>query len=159
MAERLTPDFVMVTKLEEIPEIDEKIYPLRPAKNAAPPFAFYIQDTDNEDETLCGLSSLQHTGFKIHLVTDEYRELAIMGSLIKAKLNQMQGQIWTRADGGPVGAVMAGDAVVATSGDDLLIERVRVTQTSPDLYETEVGWFRRIYDVDFDYQTERSEGT
>ena len=159
MDERLTPDFVMVTELETLPGLKEKIYPLQPLKNAAPPFCFYIQDTDNEDEALDGETGLQHTGYKLHVVAEEYRMLSILGSQAKAALNRLQGQWWTRSDAGVVGQIRVGDATPATPGVRMFIEHVRMMQSSPDLYETEVGWYRRIYDVDFDYQTERSDST
>lgn len=159
MVERLTPDFVMVTALEEIQGLEDKIYPLQPLKNAAPPFGFYIQDTDNEDEALDGETGLQHTGYKLHMVADEYRKLSLLGSEAKYALSHLQGQSWIRSDAGVVGQVRVGDATPGTPGMRMYIERVRVVQASPDLYETEVGWYRRIYDVDFDYQTERSDST
>ena len=62
-------------------------------------------------------------------------------------------------DAGVVGQIRVGDATPATPGVRMFIEHVRMVQASPDLYETEVGWYRRIYDVDFDYQTERSDST
>lgn len=159
MDERLTPDFVIVSELETINGLAEKIFPLQPKKNAVPPFCFYIQDTDNEDETLDGLTGLHHTGYKLHVVAEEYRMLSILGSQVKAALNRLQGQSWTRSDASIVGQIQVGDATPATAGVQLFFEHVRVLQSSPDLYETEVGWYRRIYDIDFDYQTERSEST
>lgn len=143
MDEALTPDYVLVGELETIQALGEKIYPLQPKKNAVPPFCFFIQDTENEEEALDGQTGLQHAGFKLHVVTEEYIPLGSLCEQIKAVLLALQGRLWTRE----------------ADGAQLLIERVRVVKTSPDLYETEVGWYRRIYDVDFDYQTERSEST
>lgn len=159
MDERLTPDFVMVEELESLDGLSESVWPLQPQKNAEPPFVFYIQDSDDEDEALDGQTGLQHTRFKLHVVVGpgEYRRLAILGSMIKARLSRLQGQAWERSDTGIVGLTVVGDAMPQVPGDRLFIERVHVAQASPDLFETDVGFYRRIYDVEFDYQTERSE--
>lgn len=149
----------MVQRLESIAGLRRKIYPLRPDKNAVPPFCFFIQDTDSEDETLTGLTGLQHTGYKLHVVAEEYRALSLLCGTIRARLQSMQGVFYERSDNGLVGIMIVGSAMPQVNADQLFVERVRVMQSSPDLWESDVGWYRRIYDVDFDYQTERSEGT
>ena len=159
MDERLTPDFFMVRTLEGIQDLAEQIWPGQPRKNAKPPFAFYIQTDDGEDDALDRLTGLQHTGYQLHVVAADYRKLPILGGKIKAALTALVGQVCPRADTAVCDIAVCDVSEIGTDGDALLFEDVSDRQMSPDLYEEDVLLFRRIYQVDIDYQTERSEGT
>ena len=159
MDERLTPDFVMVRALEGIGELSDKVWPLQPKKNAIAPFAFYIQTDDTEEEALDRMTGLQHTGYALHVVSDTYYGLAVIGGHVKAAITALSGRSWARADSGVCDAAVSNEIVADTGGERLLIEDVSIRQVSPDLFEEDVFLYRRIYQIDMDYQTERSVST
>ncbi len=62
----------------------------------------------------------------------------------KKAIRDMRGTVWSTPqdddEEGPKGSI--------------LIEDVNIEQSSPDLIEMEVGYYRRMYNVRLDYQTE-----
>ncbi len=140
----MSPEFALVAALETAPELRDRVTPMQPPKSAAAPFAFYIPSSDSEDECLDGSSGLQHFSATLHLVAGTFRKLQMLSALSKAAVLGMRGAVYRTPegveDGGPTGAV--------------LIEYTEMTQSSPDLYEAEVGLYRRVYTVRVDYQTE-----
>lgn len=157
MEERLTPDFAMVRELETIPELTEQIWPGQPKKNAQAPFVFYIQTSDSEDETLTCLTGLQHTGYALHVVAADYYSLANISGKIKAAMNALTGRTLYRADGVLCEEAVCDLAEITADDGALFFEDVSIRQVSPDLFEEDVFLYRRIYQLDIDYQTERSE--
>ena len=139
MDERLSVDFAMVSAVENINGLQDQIWPLQPKKNAKPPFCFYEQITDDEEEALDGLTGLQHTGFRLHVVSGGLLSLSALCAKILAVIRGMAGSVFQNGE-----------------GSSIYVEYVTAKQTSPDLYESDVGFYRRIYEVDFFYQTERS---
>ena len=148
--EQMTIDRVLVRALETVPLLedpathDAKVWPLQPKKNALPPFCFYEQQTDELDEDLEGDNELRHTRIQLHVVTAYYGQQATIAQAVRALLKALQGE------------TVYEDPEDLTSAS-LLVERAHMEQASPDLYETEVGWFRRIYVIDFDYQQDDKE--
>lgn len=139
MEERLNVDFAMVSAVESVNGLQDQIWPLQPKKNAKPPFCFYEQITDDEEDALDGLSGLQNTGFRLHIVSGGLLCLSPLCAKILAAIRRMAGSSYQNEKGGSI-----------------YVEYVTAKQTSPDLYESDVGFYRRIYEVDFFYQTERS---
>lgn len=156
---RMSPDFVMVRTLEGIQDLRDQIWPAQPRKNAKPPFIFYLQTDDSEDDALDKLTGLQHTGYQLHVVAEDYRRLPILGGEIKAAVNSLAGRAWPRADGAVCDLAIVDNAVADTDSDSIFFEDVIIRQVSPDLFDNDVCLFRRVYQLDIDYQTERSEGT
>lgn len=156
MDERLSVDFAMVSAVESIDGLRDQIWPLQPKKNARPPFCFYEQITDDEEEALDGLTGLQHTGFRLHVVTGGFWELSTLCTKIMAAIRGLTGHVNPRTDNTVAGIAVSGRAVADTDDTGTYVEYVTAKQTSPDLYESDVGFYRRIYEVDFFYQTERS---
>ena len=156
---RMSPDFVMVRTLEGIQDLKDQIWPGQPRKNARPPFVFYMQTDDSEDEALDKLTGLQHTGYQLHVVAEDYRRLPILGGKIKAAVNSLAGRAWPRADSAVCDLAIVDNAVADTGSDGIFFEDVIIQQVSPDLFDNDVCLFRRVYQLDIDYQTERSEGT
>lgn len=139
MDERLNVDFAMVSAVESVNDLQDQIWPLQPKKNAKPSFCFYEQISDDEEEALDGLTGLQHTGFRLHVVSDGIMSLSTLCARIMAAIRWMAGSVFQR-----------------TESARIYVEYVTTKQTSPDLYESDVGFYRRIYEVDIFYQTERS---
>ena len=140
----MSPEFALVSALESVPVLTDKVAALQPKKDARPPFAFYVSNTDDEEEALDGLTGLQQYTGTVHLVAGSFRGLQLLCARARYAVQHMRGQLYTTpetgAAGGPQGRV--------------LIENAVMTQSSPDLYEAEVGYYRRMYTVRLDYQTD-----
>ena len=150
MDPRLTPERVFVYELEKLDFLSgpsgAQVYALGPAKNAAPPFTFYIRRSCEEEQALDGGTGLQQASFVLHLVTARYEDLSVLGDQIRRAILRLRGHRFMLIETAPV--PHEGDA------DAIFIEDVTIQENSPDLLETEVGLYRRIYDVDIHYQTE-----
>lgn len=128
----MTPEQAILTVLEPIEELRYKVYPAEAIKNAAAPFVFYLQHTEDEEETLDGPTGLMSALFEVNCVAQSYASMLWLVSTVRPALQSMQG---------------------CTYGD-LLIERVSVRQASPDLKEKEVGLYRRMLQLEIHYQKE-----
>ena len=148
--DRMSPEFALVLALGTVPVIadpgggDPKVAALQPRQNWKPPFLFYVPVTDSEDEALNGPTDLQHFAAQLHCVSASYRGLQLLSQRTKKAVRTMAGAVYTTPETdpeeGPKGRI--------------LIETASMEQNSPDLLETEVGLYRRIYTVRLDYQTE-----
>ena len=101
-------------------------------KNATAPFAFYLQTAEDEEDALDGFTGLQTATFEVNVVAKTYASLIWLAGSAKLALQELQG----------------------TTHEDLVIERVSVRQTSPDLKEQEVDLYRRRYALQVNYQKE-----
>lgn len=138
---RLSPEFALVEAVETVPALRGKVSALQPPNKAAPPLAFYVPTADSEDEDFDGPTQLQHFTGTLHFVAKSAGQLFALCSLTKRAVAEMTGSVYsTTEEGDPRGRI--------------LVERTRMEQSSPDLYENEVGLFRRMYTVQLDYQTE-----
>ena len=140
----MSPEFALVAAVETVPVLQGKISAMQPKKDAAAPFAFYIPNRDEEAETLAGLSGLQVWGGQLHIVAGSMRHLLLLCALVKEAVNAMPGRVYTTP---------RTDAEPGLKGR-ILVETVSIRQSSPDLYEAEVGLYRRIMEIQMDYQTE-----
>ena len=145
--DRLSPEFALVEALRTVPVLQDaggetKVAAMQPKKGWKPPFAFYIPSVDSEDEALDGPTGLQHFAAQLHFVGGTHRGMQLLCLRSKKALLAMQGSVYstTPADGEPGGSILA--------------EAVNLQQTSPDLYDAEVSYYRRVYTVQIDYQTE-----
>lgn len=142
--DRLSPEFALVEAMDAVPLLGGKVSALQPKPSWEPPFVFYIPSEDEEEEALDGPTGLQSFSAELHCVAATYRSLQLMCQQIKKALRVMQGTVYSTPDNDPDMGVKG----------RVLIERMTATQTSPDLIEMEVGFYRRIYRVDLEYQTE-----
>ena len=146
--DRLSPEFALVEALRTVPVLQDaggetKVAAMQPKKGWKPPFAFYIPSVDSEDEALDGPTGLQHFAAQLHFVGGTHRGMQQLCLRAKKALNEMPGTPYTAPlswEGLPWGVV--------------LIENLTLLQISPDLYETGVSYYRRVYRVEIDYQTE-----
>nr|DAK97761.1 MAG TPA: PORTAL PROTEIN, 15 PROTEIN, HEAD PROTEIN, VIRAL INFECTION, TAILED.2A [Caudoviricetes sp.] len=95
-----------------------------------PLFAFYRVRSWSEEDTLGGGTGLETAEVEIHIVAESYAAMTATAALAAAAVKGLRG--------------------VQTGG--VYIERVRVSQQSPDLKEMEVNKFRRAYVLRIDYQ-------
>ena len=128
----MTPDQPIKAALETIDGQAGKVYPMSGLKNAAAPFIFYLQMSEDDEYTLDGSTGLQTASFEINCVAKTYASLIALAGSVRQVLQALQG----------------------TKHDDLLIERVTVRQASPDLKEMEVDLYRRMYVLTINYQEE-----
>lgn len=128
----MTPEQAILTVLEPIEELQNKVYPAEAIKNAAAPFVFYLQHTEDEEETLDGPTGLMSALFEVNCVAQSYASMLWLVDTVRPALQSMQGRTY----------------------EDLLIERVSVRQASPDLKEREVGLYRRMLQLEIHYQKE-----
>lgn len=143
MAGYLSPEFALVQALETVPGLQNRVNALQPKKGVKPPFAFYVSDTDDEDQALDGGTGLQRYTATLHLVEASFRGLQLLCAWTRAAIVAMKHGTYSTPeydDGAPRGTI--------------LVEDTGMTQSSPDLYEAEVGYYRRMYTVRIDYQTE-----
>lgn len=126
----MTPENMILTVLEPIAGLKGKVYPMEALKNATAPFVFYRQTAEEEDDDLDGRNGLHTATFEIHCVARSYAALVSLSGSVRQALQYTQGRIYA----------------------GLLIERVKVRQASPDLYEREVNMMRRAYTLQLDYQ-------
>lgn len=95
-----------------------------------PLFAFYRVRTWSEEDVLEGGTGLETAEVEVHIVAGSYTAMTATAALAAAAIKGLRG--------------------VQTGG--VYIERVRVSQQSPDLKEMEVNKFRRAYVLRIDYQ-------
>ena len=126
----MTLDEIIKTTLEPIAGLDKHVYPLEGLKNATPPFAFYFQTAEDEEDTLDGRTGLMEATFEVNIVAKTYANLVWLSGSARLALQELQG----------------------TTHNGLLIERVTVTQASGDVKETEVNLYRRPYVLRVNYQ-------
>lgn len=131
----MTPDRVIKAALETAAGLSGKVYPLEGLKKASPPFVFYLQRAEDEEEALDGPVGLLSASFEINCVARTYAGLVALAGDVRPALQALQGA----AHGG------------------LLIERAQVRQASPDLKEMEVNLYRRMYVLQLNYQKEVTE--
>ena len=140
----MTPEFALVETLETVPVLRGRVSALQPPKTATAPFAFYIPTADEESQDLDGPCGLQSWSGTVHLVSGGARALQLLCVKAKAALYDMSGEIYATPEEdeeeGPKGRI--------------LVEHMEIEQSSPDLFEAEVGLYRRVYTVRLDFQTE-----
>lgn len=143
---RMSPEFALTAALETVEALTGKVWPMQPKPDARPAFAWYIPTGDEEERDLAGPCGLQEWTGQLHLVTSRQQRLSLLCRQVQEALYSLQG---TEAE-----TPETGNGVEEGPQGRILIEEVRIEQASPDLYETEVGYYRRVYNVWIDYQTE-----
>ena len=144
---RLSPEFALTAAMRTVAVLEDpnshevKFAALQPKKDWKTPFAFYIPTEDEEDQDLNGPAGRQHFTAQLHLVGGTHLGLQLLCRRAKKAVRDMTGETYsTEPPGWPRGSI--------------LVEEARAAQSSPDLYDVEVGLYRRIYTVQIDYQTE-----
>ena len=144
MAEQISPEFALVQALETVPGLQDKTNALQPKKGVKPPFAFYASSTDDEEQALDGGTGLMRYTATLHLVESSFRGLQLLCAWAKSAVLAMRGATYSTPADEP-------DDVLRGR---ILVEDTGMSQSSPDLYESEVGYYRQMYNVRIDYQTE-----
>ena len=141
---KMSPEFALKEILESVPVLNDKVSAIQPKKDFRPPFAFYVSDTDDEEESLDGWTGLQRYTGSVHLVNASYRGLQLLCARVRKAFQEARGALYETPENEP-DTVMRGR---------ILVENAVITQSSPDLYESEVGYYRRVLNIRLDYQTD-----
>lgn len=120
---------IIKTALEGVKGLSGHVYTAEALRDE-PLFAFYRVRTWSEEDVLEGGTGLETADVEIHIVAGSYTAMTATAALAAAAVKGLRG-------------VQAGG---------VYIERVRVSQQSPDLKEMEVNKFRRAYVLRIDYQ-------
>lgn len=131
----MTPEEAILAVLEPIAGLRGNVFPAEAIKNVPAPFVFYLQHSEDEEETLDGPTGLMSADFEINCVAQTYAGLTGLVADVRRALQSMQGNTY----------------------DDLLIERASVRQASPDLKEKEVNLYRRMLSLAIHYQKEETK--
>lgn len=144
MAEQISPEFALVQALETVPGLQDKTNALQPKKGVKPPFAYYVSSTDDEEQALDGGTGLMRYTATVHLVSGSFRGLQLLCAWARSAVLAMRGTAYSTPENEPADVLRG----------RILVEDTGMQQSSPDLYEAEVGYYRRMYTVRIDYQTE-----
>lgn len=118
------------TAMNSVAALSGKIYHAEALKNATPPFAFWLQDSEETEQALDGYTELDSAGFEVHLVARKLESLDPIAAGVKAAVIALQG----------------------TTAGGYRYERINIRQTSPVINEKEVGLYRKVYYIAVDYQ-------
>ena len=108
-----------------------KIYHAEALKNAAPPFAFWLQEREETEQALDGYTELETAGFELHLCSRYLDELDTKAAAARSAVIGLQG----------------------TESGGVLYERVNIRQISPVIHEREIGLFRKVYEITINHQS------
>lgn len=125
----MVPEQIIKTALEGVKGLFGHVYTAEALRDE-PLFAFYRVRSWSEEDTLGGGTGLETAEVEIHIVAESYAAMTATAALAATAVKGLRG--------------------VQTGG--VYIERVRVSQQSPDLKEMEVNKFRRAYVLRIDYQ-------
>lgn len=125
----MVPEQSIKTALEGVKGLKGHVYTAEALRDE-PLFAFYRVRSWSEEDTLGGGTRLETAEVEIHIVAESYAAMTATAALAAAAVKGLRG-------------IQAGG---------VYIERVRITQQSPDVKEMEVNKFRRAYVLRIDYQ-------
>ena len=147
--DRLSPEFALTEALRSVPVLqlpdgEAKVAAMQPKKDWRAPFVFYIPQEDSEEKDLDGPNGLQTFSAQIHCVGGTHRGMELLAQRCRKAIREMPGCVYSTPED---------DTEEGLKGT-VLIEDVDLQLASPDLYEAEVGLYRRIYIARLFYQTE-----
>ena len=116
--------------LETVSGLTGKVYHAEALKNASAPFVFWLQTGESFEQALDGYTELGENLYEIHLVAKRLDTLDPAASAARAAVIALQG----------------------TTADGVLFERIDIRQISPLIHEKEVGLYRKVYQLDVNYQ-------
>lgn len=125
----MVPEQIIKTVLEGVKGLKGHVYTAEALRDE-PLFALYCVQSWSEEDTLGGGTGLETAEAEIHIVAESHAAMTATAALAAAAVKGLRG-------------IQAGG---------VYIERVRITQQSPDMKEMEVNKFRRVYVLRIDYQ-------
>lgn len=125
----MVPEQSIKTALESVKGLKGHVYTAEALRDE-PLFAFYRVRSWSEEDTLGGGTGLETAEVEIHVVAESYAAMTATAALAANAVKALRG-------------IQAGGAY---------IERVRISQQSPDLKEMSINKFRRMFVLRIDYQ-------
>lgn len=125
----MVPEQSIKTALEGVKGLKGHVYTAEALRDE-PLFAFYRIRSWSEEDALGGGTGLEAAEVEIHIVAESYAAMTATAALAANAVKALRG-------------IQAGGAY---------IERVRISQQSPDLKEMSINKFRRMYVLRIDYQ-------
>ena len=125
----MVPEQSIKTALEGVKGLKGHVYTAEALRDE-PLFAFYRVRGWSEEDTLGGGTGLETAEVEIHIVAESYAAMTATAALAANAVKALRG-------------IQAGGAY---------IERVWISQQSPDLKEVSINKFRRMYVLRIDYQ-------
>lgn len=125
----MVPEQSIKTALEGVKGLKGHVYTAEALRDE-PLFAFYRVRSWSEEDTLGGGTGLETAEVEIHIVAESYAAMTATAALAANAVKALRG-------------VQAGGAY---------IERIRISQQSPDLKEMSINKFRRMFVLRIDYQ-------
>lgn len=125
----MVPEQSIKTALEGVKGLKGHVYTAEALRDE-PLFAFYRIRSWSEEDALGGGTGLETAEVEIHIVAESYAAMTATAALAANAVKALRG-------------IQAGGAY---------IERVRISQQSPDLKEMNINKFRRMYVLRIDYQ-------
>nr|DAH30335.1 MAG TPA: hypothetical protein [Caudoviricetes sp.] len=125
----MVPEQSIKTALEGVKGLKGHVYTAEALRDE-PLFAFYRIRTWREEDVLEGGTGLETAEVEIHVVAESYAAMTATAALAANAVMALRG-------------IQAGGAY---------IERVWISQQSPDLKEMSINKFRRMYVLRIDYQ-------
>lgn len=125
----MVPEQIIKTALEGVKGLSGHVYTAEALRDE-PLFAFYRVRTWSEEDVLEGDTGLETAEVEVHIVAGSYAAMTATAALAAAAMKRLRG-------------IQAGG---------VYIERVRLSQQSPDLKEMSINKFRRMFVLRIDYQ-------
>lgn len=125
----MVPEQSIKTALEGVKGLKGHVYTAEALRDE-PLFAFYRIRSWSEEDALGGGTGLETAEVEIHIVAESYAAMTATAALAANAVKALRG-------------IQAGGAY---------IERIRISQQSPDLKEMSINKFRRMYVLRIDYQ-------
>jgi len=117
-------------RIEQIQDLNKKVFYAEALKNASPPFSFWLQKGGTTEQALDGYTELNRSTFHIHVVGRNLDEMDRLAEQVRSAIISMQG----------------------TVAGGYLYERVSIQDTSPDIKDKDVNLYRRAYVVAIHWQ-------
>lgn len=125
----MVPEQSIKAALEGVKGLKGHVYTAEALRDE-PLFAFYRVRSWSEEDALGGGTGLETAEVEIHIVAESYAAMTATAALAASAVKALRG-------------IQAGGAY---------IERVRISQQSPDLKEMSINKFRRMFVLRIDYQ-------
>lgn len=125
----MVPEQSIKTALEGVKGLKGHVYTAEALRDE-PLFAFYRIRSWSEEDALGGGTGLETAEVEIHIVAESYAAMTATAALAANAVKALRG-------------IQAGGAY---------IERIQISQQSPDLKEMSINKFRRMYVLRIDYQ-------
>lgn len=119
-------------ELTVIAGLNDKVFPLNATKGTPVPYVVYVSSEGLPDKCFDGHLNSREVGCEINILASSYRNLKSLSKLVMDKLISFQGRI------------------IGTDGPT--IDNITFDDDSPELYEDQVKFYRKIINITVSYK-------